>query len=114
MKLTLDESQRLNLHTILGGQRGTVDDIRLCWRIQDRIALSEEDKQRIAFTVTQSNGNQMASWDVRMMHANEYDFPPEESARIARAMKEWQPGFGAYDRTWLEPLLAQLDTTEVK
>lgn len=43
MKLTLDHTQRLNLHALLGAQRADVGSIRAIWSIQDRIALEAEE-----------------------------------------------------------------------
>lgn len=110
MKLTLDHTQRLNLHSIIGNQRGTVDDIRLCWRIQDQITLSAEEKTQISFRIEQSNGNQIASWDLAKTSPADFEFAAEEYARIAKAIKGWEPGFAVGgDRLWLEPLLGQLE-----
>ena len=39
MKVTLDHTQRLNLHALLGAQRADVGSIRAIWAIQDRLAL---------------------------------------------------------------------------
>jgi hypothetical protein len=38
MKLTLDHTQRLNLHALLGAQRADVGSIRAIWALQDKIA----------------------------------------------------------------------------
>lgn len=112
MTLFLDESQRLNLHFLIGQQRGPVDDIRLCWRIQDKIVLSDAEKERIGYTVTANNGNTAIFWNAQLVNAAAYDFTEEEFARIARAVKEWQGGYSGNDRLWLEPLLSQLEQYE--
>jgi hypothetical protein len=44
MKTQLDHVQRLNLHALLGAQRGDVATIRTLWAIQDKLALSPEEE----------------------------------------------------------------------
>lgn len=111
MKLSLDHTMRLNLHALMGAQRANLDDLRMLWKLQDRIDLSPEEKQAINYRVQQANGQQQVMWDMtRELPAVDYEFSEPEFARISRMLKEWQPGFliGA-DRQWLEPLMAQLD-----
>ena len=38
MKMTLDHTQRLNLHALLGAQRADVGSIRAIWAVQDKLA----------------------------------------------------------------------------
>jgi hypothetical protein len=45
MKLTLDHTQRLNLHALLGAQRADVGSIRAIWAVQDRIALDAAEEK---------------------------------------------------------------------
>jgi hypothetical protein len=47
MNLTLDHTQRLNLHALLGAQRADVGSIRSIWAIQDRVALSPDEEASI-------------------------------------------------------------------
>ena len=47
MKLTLDHTQRLNLHALLGAQRADVGSIRAIWAIQDRIALDADEEKAV-------------------------------------------------------------------
>lgn len=110
-KLVLDHTQRLNLHVLMGQQRANLDDMRLLWKMQDRIAVSDEEKKAIGFqVVSQPNGMQQTFWDQAKVSAQEYTFSKEEYDRLARVVKEWQPGFlPSGDRLWLEPLLDQLD-----
>lgn len=112
MKLTLDETQRLNLHLMLGNQRGTVNEIRAFWKLQDLIALSDKDKERIEFKTIQNNGNTTTSWNSTLVKPLEFKFNEDELAHITKMFREWQHGFSAFDRIWLEPLLAQLDNLE--
>lgn len=112
MTLTLNESQRLNLHFMIGQQRGPVDDIRLCWRIQDKIGLSDAEKDAIGYTVTSNDGNTAVYWNSQLAKPAAYELTEEELARIRRALKDWQPGYLVNDRLWLEPLLSQLEKYE--
>jgi hypothetical protein len=111
MKLSLDHTQRLNLHSLMGAQRASLDDLRMLWKLQDRIDLSAQEKAAINYKVTLVNGMQQVQWDVsKILPLEVYEFNEQESARLTKMLKEWQPGYliGA-DRQWLEPLLAQID-----
>jgi hypothetical protein len=113
MKLILDHTQRLNLHALMGAQRASLDELRMLWRLQDRIDLTEKEKAAISYKVVPlAGGGQQASWDLTKSLAPEpYEFNEQETARIMKVLKEWQPGYliGA-DRNWLEPLLIQIDS----
>jgi len=50
MKLVLDDTQRLNLHALMGAQRCSVDDVRFWWKLQDRIDLSDKELEAIHLT----------------------------------------------------------------
>jgi hypothetical protein len=111
MKLSLDHTQRLNLHSLMGAQRASLDDLRMFWKLQDRIDLSAQEKAAINYKVQLVNGMQQVQWDVsKVLPLEVYEFNEQESARLTKMLKEWQPGYliGA-DRQWLEPLLAQID-----
>lgn len=111
MKLTLDHTQRLNLHALMGAQRASLDDLRLLWKLQDRLELSEQEKQKINYRVQPVNGTQQVTWDMeKKLPPKDFEFTESEFARLSRMLKEWQPGFLiAADRQWLEPLLEQFD-----
>jgi len=47
MKLTLDHTQRLNLHALLGAQRADVGSIRAIWAVQDKIALDADEEKAL-------------------------------------------------------------------
>jgi hypothetical protein len=47
MKLTLDHTQRLNLHALLGVQRADVGSIRAIWAVQDKIALGGDEEKAL-------------------------------------------------------------------
>src|SRR5215472_9194871 len=103
MKLILDHTQRLNLHALMGAQRGTVDDCRFFWKIQDRIDLNAQEREAINYRVTQINGLPQAQWNLNgPVKPKTFDFSDEEFARLKRMFAEWQQGFLANDRVWLE------------
>lgn len=113
MKLTLDYNQRLNLHALMGAQRATLDELRMLWKLQDRIELSAKEKAAINYRILPVPGGQQVQWDMdKPLPSEVYEFNETEFARLSKVLKEWQPGYliGA-DRQWLEPLLAQLDGT---
>lgn len=109
--LILDHTQRLNLHALIGAQRANVDDMRLFWKLQDRIDLSPDEKLAIGYQVRQMNGQQQIAWDsTQSLAPREFEFSQDEFQKISNVVKTWQPGYMiAADRTWLEPLLFQLE-----
>ena len=123
MKLTLDPTQRLNLHALMGAQRGgSVDDLRFYWRLQDRIELSQEEKDLIRYRTQEIAGAQQVLWDrepASRMPPNEFEFSQEELSRVYRMILDWakkyeqsqgrEGGFLTSERRWLEPLLEQLE-----
>lgn len=110
--LVLDHTQRLNLHALIGSQRANVDDMRLYWKVQDRIELSPDEKEAIGWHLRQNeNGPPQIAWDsTRWLAPKEIEFSPDEVQKIVKVVKEWQPGYLINaDRMWLEPLLGQLE-----
>ena len=114
MKLTLDHSQRLNLHALIGAQRASVDEMRLFWKVQDRIDLNDAERDKIGYREEQVNGMQQIVWDVyKQLPPQEFEFSSDEFKKISKTVKDWQPGYLIKaDRRWLEPLLEQLDFSE--
>lgn len=111
--LILDHTQRLQLHAIIGSQRASVDDMRLFWRIQDRIDLTADEKTAVNYQVHSQGGNGQTyvTWNRDIgMAPREYEFTQDEFQKVQKIIKEWQPGFLiAADRVWLESLLGQLE-----
>ena len=56
MKLTLDHTQRLNLHALMGAQRADVGSIRAIWALQDKIALDAEEEKTLGVKHEVANG----------------------------------------------------------
>ena len=109
MKLTLDHTQRLNLHALLGAQRADVGSIRAIWAVQDRIALDADEEKAVDLKREIVAGQERVVWNPALsIPAKEFVFTDPEVARIKSALQTWD-GYGATsDRRWLEPLLLTL------
>ena len=106
MKLTLDHTQRLNLHALLGAQRADVGSIRAIWAVQDKLALDADEETSIELKRELVNGQERTVWNPSLsIPPKELDFTDAEVARIRTAIELWD-GYGVKaDRSWLEPLL---------
>jgi hypothetical protein len=101
----------LNLHALIGQQRASVDEMRMYWRLQDRIDLSEEEREAIGWQTREVNGQKQTAWDSsRGLPPKEFEMTDEEMKKVLNVVKSWQQGYmvGA-ERIWLEPLLGQLE-----
>ena len=109
MKLTLDHTQRLNLHALLGAQRADVGGIRAIWVIQDKIALNPDEEKSIELKREHVNTQDRVLWNPALsIPTREIDLTEGEVARIKAAIETWD-GYGVNaDRGWLEPLLTAL------
>ena len=109
MKLTLDHTQRLNLHALLGAQRADVGGIRAIWNIQDKIALDADEEKAIELKRELVNGQERLVWNPALsIPAKKFEFTAVEVNRIKAAIETWD-GYGANaDRQWLEPLISFL------
>jgi hypothetical protein len=111
MTLTLDHNQRINLGFLLGLQEcRTVNDTRAAWKLMDRLALEEDEKQAIEFVAQIVNGNEAFTWNpTKTLPVREYELSDAELRQIQGALNlpssRFLPGVM---RRWLEPLLAQL------
>ncbi len=106
MKLTLDHTQRLNLHALLGAQRADVGSIRAIWAVQDKLALDADEEHAIELKRELVNGQERTVWNPALeIPAKEFVFMEAEIARIKVAIETWDGYGAAVDRRWLEPLL---------
>ncbi len=106
MKLTLDHTQRLNLHALLGAQRADVGSIRAIWAVQDRIALHADEEKAIDLKREMAAGQERTVWNPSLaIEPREFEFADAEIARIKAALDTWSAYSAAADRRWLEPLL---------
>jgi hypothetical protein len=113
MKLTLDHTQRLNLHALLGAQRADVGTIRAIWAVQDKIALDAEEETALELKRETTGGQLRVVWNAdRSLPAKEFEFTDAEVARIKAAFQAWDPFGASPDRRWLKPLLDQLFSGE--
>ena len=113
MKLTLDHTQRLNLHALLGAQRADVGSIRAIWAVQDRLALDADEEKAIELKREFAGGQEQVLWNPsHSIPAKAFDFTEAETARIRAAVEAWSGYAVAADRRWLEPLLHAITLPE--
>jgi hypothetical protein len=106
MKLTLDHTQRLNLHALLGAQRADVGSIRAIWAVQDRIALGADEEKALELKTETSGDHARVVWNAnRSLPAKEFEFSDAETARIRSALQTWDTYAAGADRRWLQPLV---------
>jgi hypothetical protein len=109
MKLTLDHTQRLNLHALLGAQRADVGSIRAIWAIQDRIALDADEEKAVELKREMVASQERAVWNPALsIPAKEFEFTEPDVARIKAALQMWDSYGANADRRWLEPLIAAI------
>jgi hypothetical protein len=107
MKLTLDHTQRLNLHALLGAQRADVGSIRAIWAVQDKIALNADEERALELKREMAGGQERAIWNPSLaIPGKEFEFTVVEVARIRVSLETWTAYQANGDRKWLEPLLS--------
>ena len=113
MKLTLDHTQRLNLHALLGAQRSDVGSIRAIWSIQDRIALDADEEKTVGVKREIVGGQERVIWNSTLsLPVKEFEFSDPEVARIKAGIQTWDSYGVDADRRWLQPLVETLFSTE--
>jgi len=113
MKLTLDHTQRLNLHALLGAQRADVGSIRAIWSIQDRIVLNPDEEKVVEVKREMVAGQERVVWNpTRSLPPKEFEFSDPEVARIRAAIQSWDSYGVNADRRWLQPFVETLFSTE--
>jgi len=109
MKLTLDHTQRLNLHALLGAQRADVGAIRAIWAVQDKLALGADEEKALELKREMANGTERTVWNPDLsLPAKEFQFSDPEAARIRSALQTWESYAASGDRRWLQPLVEAL------
>jgi len=109
MKLTLDHTQRLNLHALMGAQRADVGSIRAIWNVQDRIALDADEEKAVELKREMVAGQERVVWNPALSLAvKEFEFSDPEAARIKAAIETWNSYGADADRRWLQPLVETL------
>ena len=68
MKLTLDHTQRLSLHALLGAQRTDVGSIRAIWAVQGKLALDAGQEEFIELKREMVNGAESTVWKIGRAH----------------------------------------------
>ena len=113
MKLTLDHTQRLNLHALLGAQRADVGSIRAIWNVQDRIALDADEEKTVELKREMVAGQERVVWNPALsLPAKAFEFTDPEVARIKAALQTWDSYCANADRRWLHPLVETLFPTQ--
>jgi len=109
MKLMLDHVQRLNLHALLGTQRGDVGTVQVLWSLQDKLMLAVEEEKAIELKRDFVSGQERVVWNPALsLPPREFDLTDTEVGRIRTALETW-PTYGANaDRRWLEPVLVEI------
>src|ERR1017187_1482060 len=109
MELTLDHTQRLNLHALLGAQRADVGSIRAIWAIQDRIALDADEEKAVEMKRELVAGQERVVWNPSLsLEAKEFECSEPEVARIKAAIQTWDSYGVNADRRWLQPVIEKL------
>ena len=113
MKIQLDHIQRLNLHALLGAQRGDVATIRAIWAIQDRIALDANEEKAVGVKREMVAGQERVVWNPALsLSAKEFEFSDPEATRIKVAIQMWDSYGVNAERRWLQPLVETLFSAE--
>ena len=106
MKLTLDHTQRLNLHALLGAQRADVGSIRAIWTLQDKIALDAGEQIAIELKREFIGGQERVLWNPGLqLPPRDFDLSETELNRTKIAIQNWESYGANPDRHWLEPIL---------
>lgn len=109
MKLTLDHTQRLNLHALLGAQRGDIATIRAVWALQDKIALTPEEEAAVELKREIVAGQERVIWNPALsIPVKDLDFTEPEISRARIAIETWGNFGVAPDRFWLQPFIEAL------
>ena len=109
MKLTLDHTQRLNLHALLGAQRADVGSIRAIWAVQDKIALCADEERALELKRETMGGQDRMVWNADLsLPAKEFEFSDSDTARIRSALQAWAHYAAGADRLWLQPIIELL------
>src|SRR5690348_4444559 len=114
MKLTLDHTQRLNLHALLGAQRADVGSIRAIWALQDSIVLTADEEKAIELKRERVGEQDRVVWNPLLaLPVKEFDLSVPDVARVKAVLLTWDGYAVRGDRSWLEPLLRVLLEPEV-
>jgi len=115
MKLTLDHTQRLNLHALLGAQRADVGSIRAIWSVQDRIVLDADEEKAVEVKREMVAGQERVVWNPELsLAAKDFEFSDPELARIKAAIETWDSYGANADRQWLQPLVETLFSAQTQ
>ena len=102
MQLTLDHTQRLNLHALLGAQRADVGSFARSGQSRIASLLDADEEEAVELKREMVGGQEVVVWNRALsIPARDFEFTDPEVARIKAALQTWD-GYGATaDRRWL-------------
>ena len=109
--ITLDHVQRLNLVVLIDVAKLQNNELRAYWEIQDSLKLSDEEGEQIGLHFQpMQGGGQAPLWDPKKKlstEAREFEFSKDQITKLKKVVQ--QADLNAAQRTWLEPLMDQLE-----
>jgi hypothetical protein len=92
MKIQLDHIQRLNLHALLGAQRGDVATVRALRALQDKLALSPEEESAVELKREFAGSQERAVWNpLRSLPSRDLEFSGAEASGLRAALEPGLP-----------------------
>lgn len=115
MTLTLDHNQRLNLVAMLEALecQGRREAFAVC-DLQKQIDLSDDERNAIGWRKSRApDGREFILWNSQQngVAPRAYELSEADTARVCRAFDQYHVVLGR-DRSWWEPLAAQLPQPE--
>lgn len=103
--LELTATQRINIVALINQSQGGPAELRKMWRVLDRVELSEDEQKEVGLRF---DGPTML-WDgQKAAKVSQVELEDADFNTLRGLVSNWQ-GFRAGDRSWLKPLLEQLD-----
>jgi hypothetical protein len=114
--LRLDVSQRLNIVAMLDGAEcpGGRREVWAVCRLQEQVDLNDDEKQAVGYRkLAGPDGREYVTWQLGngVHRLKEFELTDDDLARLCRAIDGFRVVL-ARDRSWYEPLVAQLPLAE--
>jgi len=113
MQLSLTHEMRINLIAIMDQQPCKITTARAIWALQDRMRIDKDEAEALGYKEILVQGAKQPVWDAtKTVPAKEYLMTDQEVALIKQAINDMdiRPSY----RSWLEPLMAELDSEPEK
>jgi hypothetical protein len=108
-EVTLNFFQRFKLVDIMGVQEGRAAELRLAYKIIDKVDFTEEERNGASFSIDQKTGN--VTWrlpDGNLDYAKKtVQLEDAEVERVKTVLESWPRSKPAFDR-WVIEILDQL------